>query len=168
MPINKLRNKQIVEEACEWAVKLDDDALTEQDKKSLALWLSESPLHVDELLLSASIMTGVGEVDPERNISIEALLKTSTPEVVSLFQARLKTKPASQNTSPKRTNALFRKYFPALAATLLLAVISGLYIFVIAPNGQDQVAFTTETGEQRSLTMTDGSIIHINTETEIR
>ena len=168
MPINKLRNKQIVEEACEWAVKLDDDALTEQDKKSLALWLSESPLHVDELLLSASIMTGVGEVDPERNISIEALLKTSAPEVVSLFQARLKTKPASQNTSPKRTNALFRKYFSALAATLLLAVISGLYIFVIAPNGQDQIAFTTETGEQRSLTMTDGSIIHINTETEIQ
>lgn len=168
MQNKKLRNKQIVEEACGWAVKLDDASLTEQDKKSLALWLSESPLHVDELLLSASIITGLGEVDAEKNISITDLLEASAPEVVSLFRAQTKIKSPVQNISPKRNTTVFRKYFTALAATFLLAVMGGLYIFVIAPNGQDQVSFITKTGEQRSLTMTDGSIIHINTETEIQ
>lgn len=168
MKIKKLRNEQIVEEACEWAVKLDSACLTEQDKKSLALWLSESPVHVDELLLSAAIITGLGEVDADKNISIEKLLKENAPEVVTLFRAQTKTKPVEQNGTSKEKTARIRRYFSAIAATFVLAIMATFYLFVIAPNGQDHVSFATKTGEQRSLTMTDGSIIHVNTESEIR
>ncbi|PCI49634.1 MAG: hypothetical protein COB49_04665 [Alphaproteobacteria bacterium] len=157
MSINKLHNRQIAEEAANWAVLLDAKALTKQDKKELAQWLSESSLHVDELLLSASIMIGFGKVDAHKNISIDALLKEAAPEVVPLFKEFAK----------KGSNAsLLRRYVGQIAAIFLIAIISGLYFFT-APT-QDHNAFITKTGEQRSLTLTDGSIIHVNTETDIR
>lgn len=157
MSINKLHNRQIAEEAANWAVLLDAKALTKQDKEELSLWLSESSLHVDELLLSAAIMTGYSKVDAYKEISIDGLLKEAAPEVVSLFRGL-----AKKDTK----TSLLRRYVAQIAAIFLIAIVSGIYFFIASP--QDHIAFVTKTGEQRSLTLKDGSVIHVNTETDIR
>jgi len=49
--VNRIKNRQIVEEASHWAVTLDAGKLTTDQKRQLADWLLESPRHVEELLM---------------------------------------------------------------------------------------------------------------------
>jgi len=165
MSIAKLRNKQIAEEASAWAVKLDAGPLAIGDKKALVLWLSQSALHVDELLLSAAIMTGLSAVDAQKKISIDDLLKEAAPEIVTLFP----NKPHAPSKKGQSYKYLVqsRKYMTAIAAVIMISVLTGLYLFLANPYAQGQIAFVTNTGEQRSITLKDGSVVHANTETKI-
>lgn len=191
MKTNALPNGQIAQQAAEWAVLIDGGSLTSGERIMLADWLTTSPVHVDELVLSCALMTGLGLVDSEGAISTRELLERSAPEVVPLFDAFRNPDSAetlndgvvpSHHPSPSR-NVLTRRPF-AVAASVALALVAGLAFFATSPfppqgiaEGnqiaqafveQDPNLYATAVGEQRSIALEDGSIVYMNTNSEMR
>ena len=179
MKNNSIKNKQITDEAANWAIWLDNGPLTASQNKELATWLLESPAHVEELLLSAAIFSGLEDVDPQKTISIDDLLKTSAPNVIPMIEPIIGDAGASNRSiniglPEKKTNTRSRKVLTAvlgIAATFLL-VISGVGLWSnqtpLSATSQSVIAFNTQLGEQRSMTLEDGSIVHVNTQSEIK
>src|SRR5688572_29675928 len=118
---SRVPNQRIAAEAADWAVRIDAGPLNTDEKARLAEWLKKSPIHVDELLFSASLMAGLAHVDVDRSLSVEALLNDISPEVIPLFQGPVtssKEKPTDVDGSaaseePASPPALTR-YWPAI------------------------------------------------------
>ena len=46
--------RAVIESACEWLVTLHDEDVTAADRAAFAAWLTESPVHVREYLMTES------------------------------------------------------------------------------------------------------------------
>ena len=167
-------NRQIAEEAAEWAVRIDGGPLQPDEREALAAWLKASPVHVDELLYSAAIMAGLCGVDGDRTLSIEAFLADSAPEVIPLFvETAPKTAGSSQSRAAPGSGNRVPRGGIALAASLAAVGMLGL-VLASPPQQRAQVrqtmlkAYSTDLGEQRSITLPDGSIVFLNTSSSVR
>jgi len=160
-----LKNQQVAEEAASWAVTLDAGSLTTEEKRALAEWLTQSALHVDELLLATSLMAGLDDVDSKKSISIEALLAEAAPNVVPL-QTQTTAAPANITISSQRKK-WWGFSFNQIAASFALLIIASVAFLDNITQQPGQIAFATQTGEQRSITLADGSIVHVNTRSSI-
>ncbi len=166
-------NRQIAEEAADWAVRLDAGALDESERRRLAGWLTASPVHVEELLHAASILGGLAHVDADRGLSIEALLAAHAPEVVPLFAESAPRTPETERATgmPAPPAPPSRARWMAIAAALLLMIAGGAFLgrSLWGPSaGNQAIAYETATGEQRSIALEDGSILHMNTSSSVR
>ena len=170
-------NREIAEEAAGWAVRLDAGALGETERRALAQWLGASPVHVDELLFAASILSGLEHVDADGAVSIDALLTAQAPKVIPLFaevtsqsaKAGEAAEPAPWRTSRMAAGSGVR--WMAIAATVLLMAVGAFFVApsFLALDGQPAtIAYHTQAGEQRSITLEDGSIVHMNTGSQLR
>jgi len=168
MYINNIKNQQIAEEAASWAVHIDQDSLTPKLKKDLMLWLKESPIHVEELLLANSLMSSLNDVDKTKTINIERLIAEIDFSVVSFNK---KTASSAINREPELTPAAsFKNILPtmlALSAVVLIVLTINLSKPPIGSTLEPEVLHT-QVGEQRSLTLDDGSTIFLNTNTQIK
>ncbi len=153
------RDKRIIEEAATWASLLDDADLTRQEREDLATWLRASPQHVKELLLAQALFSEADGMDPEKAISIDALLEQSGAEVVSFSQQK------EQRAESRPTKAGLPLFRIAAAALILLG--AGLFTIAefrpFAGTEAKAVLYTTEVGEQREISLADGSTVHLNT-----
>lgn len=174
---NGVPNRQIAEEAADWAVRLDAGFLSEAERRHLAQWLVASPVHVDELLYAASILGGMEMVDGAGRISVDALLAAHAPEVIPLF-AQIPHPAASNDDVTKEGSAAlhpikpgFRPRWFAVAAALLLMIVSAAYLVPSWPGlwgSETAITYDTTRGEQRSVVLDDGSIVHMNTNSSLR
>jgi len=175
-------NRQIAEEAAEWAVRIDAGPLDAADRRALAAWLKASPAHVDELLYSATILGGLRAVDRERRLSIDDYLASSAPEVIPLFTAS----PAGSDdaagpsattesaTPSSRKSGLRRRW--AIAASVALMAVGAVTLAAWGPwsaahrdaGAAASSLYATDLGEQRSLTLADGSVVFLNTNSKLR
>ena len=165
----KIRNLQIAEEAADWAVAHDRDELNPAEKRDFADWLLESPRHVEELLVAVSLFTRLDAVDIEKKIPAFS----EAVEIIPLPQER---SPEAVAGSPplQRVAGVFgfmRRDWLAgagvgLAAAFAVAALLAILPFLpnATPGG---VSFETRLGEQRSFPLDDGSILHLNTQSEI-
>lgn len=176
-------NREIAEMAADWAVRIDAGPMDASEREALARWLKASPAHIDELLYSASILASLENVDPDRALSIESLLARHAPEVIPLFpQSGMNAgsqvpesdlEPASYADSRAGSAAL---RWSALAAVLVLAVGVGLSVRQfgwgeLSPSEvvveQSDQLIVTDIGEQRSITLADGSVLYVNTNSKV-
>ncbi len=173
-------NKQIAEEAAGWAVALDEAPLRREQKAALLAWLKTSPVHLDEFLMALSLLQGVGVADPEKRTDIDALLRAASADVVPIAASdagigglveplcRAQTAPTGRG---RRARAPVTKTAAAVAAaSLALAVAAGIFLFGPAgmrKNGGEAMIVATALGEQRSVTLDDGSIVYVNTQSRV-
>lgn len=164
---HKAKNSQIADEAADWAISIDSGIMLPSEKEALADWLRESPQHVDELLIATSILAGLEDVDGQRRLSIDELLSSvsenGADNVVTL----------SNSPTPERTRSQPQRQTRNLgiaAATACLALaLAFTYLGLNGLPGQDtNRVYITALGEQRSISLGDGSVIHVNTQSEIR
>ena len=154
------KDKRIIEEAATWATLLDDGDPSAGDRKRLAAWLRESPQHVKELLLAKVILTEAESIDPDRRISVDDLLADHGAEVFSFEHAPESPAPAPIRRIGGRAIGIAASLFTVVIAATFLAM-SPFSPFDI--NQIQKADYTTAIGEQRSLSLDDGSIIHLNT-----
>ena len=177
MPEGKLRNPQIAEEAADWAVMLDAGELLADQKRRLADWLLESPRHVEELLIAVSLFDAFEGVDADKSRSIDELISNIPSEVVSIVRDHQQSITEEDATIageviPRRQ--WLRWFAIGSAASIVFVLINVALVvqFTGQPDDQTQLAdgssgFTTQLGEQRKMTLEDGSIIHVNTQSEV-
>jgi transmembrane sensor len=150
---------QTATEAAEWLLRLDEDS-SASCRSEFAAWLRHSPQHMEEFLLLSATARNLQGIDPEHGIDVEALLKETPLNVVSLQSP---PPVAMTGMSPDVRRSLWHHWkFAAAAVFAAVVAVPLLLMTTIESNG-----YETGIGEQRSVQMEDGSLVHLNTRTRV-
>ena len=153
--INTFDSRETLEhQAREWIVRLDsDDPLTSPEKQALRDWVERSPAHRKELQRLA-------EFWDSSNILTELLIPMHQVARVKRQHYSWRSLLAGLFSTPRGG--------AALAMTLLFTVViirGGL--FPVAPESTNGI-YAAAIGELRIETLADGSVLHINTDSQVQ
>lgn len=171
---------EITEAAGEWLECLSSDAVPEDQREAFADWLLTSPVHVGEYLRISTLraeLSGTLQRHPEW---VEELLQHDADNIVELTDRSISktavdlsvrgsvsdSVPVEESVS---THSSVRSRLWATAATVAVISIAswfGVTSYLDTPSDPPTIA--TALGEQRSILLSDGSTLELNTETEVR
>lgn len=157
-PPDPVREK-IAEQAFDWIVRLDAPTADATDDAAFAEWLKESPVHVEEFLTLEATWRALDNLDPDRAVQINELVADANPNVVALDRAGTAT------TLPANDSPAHRRWMASAATAATIAILA--IVFARGP-WLAQDTHVTGLGEQTSFTLDDGSVIHLNTQSELR
>lgn len=149
--------------AAHWLSVLSDENCTEAERRQFFVWLRASGQHVDEFLRLSRLTGRMNQRDlwPDANVAelIAAAKASSDGNVTALdFQPEIAT------TRPERKSVRW----PIAAAIACVFVLTGL----IAGRSQIELwlapEYVTAVGEQRSITLEDGSVVELNSQSRLR
>ncbi len=163
-------NAQILEEAAEWFVEFegeDADGANKMQREAFDEWLRRSPEHVRAFLELLPLWEqGAARREPpdvdsqhliDRALNAKANVVPLSPLVKSAAPA-----PAPVRAVPEGVRAPRRlKPVTAIAASAVLAIGAA---WLLEQHG----TYSTRIGEQRSLTLPDGSIVELNARSRVR
>ncbi len=146
---------RVEEEAAQWVARLDRGKLDGRERKALRDWLAQDPTHGPALQRMAQLWGG---------LDCLAILAELFP---------------GEARSPRDA---WRHWLPAgtLGAATVLLLVVGLHLAglldravptPLAPYGATQpteLVYSTERGEQREVPLEDGSVLALNTLSEVR
>ena len=133
----------IERQAQEWLIRMDGDApLSTSEKKSLREWMSRSAQHREELIRIARFWN-------QANV---------------LTELAVCLEPAAQERSSRRMR---RVALIALAASVLLASIL-LWWGLQGLEGAENGTYATAVGQQKTISLSDGSSIQLNTDSQVQ
>lgn len=134
----------ITEEAIAWFVRTHSDQRTLADEDRFAQWLKQDPRHA------------------EAYTRIEKLWRAAGPEITP------RVLPGEIDARVHDTKRARRNWWiTSIAATLATVAIGGTYILSVHRSYITSGTFATEAGGQRELKLVDGSIITLNTRSEV-
>lgn len=166
-------NQQIYEEATEWLIRHRAVTLDTADRKAFDAWLRRSPEHIRAYLEMSAVWEDAASIDPSSTARAAELVERAVGEgpIVPMPQIRqsdIKQKAFPDTASSNSINGVaprrrmlrhpFR-YGGAIAAACAAAALVGWWMR--APS------YSTGIAEQRSITLTDGSVVELNARSEI-
>jgi transmembrane sensor len=163
---------QVSNEAAEWLVRLQDTGVDPEEpypdpmerQKAFFKWLTRSPEHVRAFLEIMEVERRAGHPDPQRLIKIQELLDASPADVIQLFDlpnaGQLSRPDSAAKEIPDRGGRVLTR---AAAGLAILTLATVLYIGL-----RPQNVYVTAIGEQRTCKLQDGSVIVLNTDTEVQ
>jgi transmembrane sensor len=152
----------VTEQASAWWVLLNEGEPTAADRRAFAEWATRSPERVSAFLQAAQltqVLSSQGTKWPDT--SVEELIRAaeaSRHEAARLGPAQgdLRAHEPSPRESSRRFPSLVAR-LAAVAAVVIATVATGLY-FYSRPERLE-----TAIGEQRSIVLSDGSLVTLNT-----
>lgn len=152
-------NTQVSEEAAEWFIDFRCGDVDAEGRRAFEAWVRSSPEHLRAYIEHAALWTESDLVDSEQKIDLENLIAAAKAEhnVVSLEPVRR-----------ARMGALIAKkplnWTRAAAIVLVLAASSLFAYFQLSAKS----AYFTDAGEQRSISLPDGSTVELNTRSRLK
>jgi transmembrane sensor len=159
-------NNQIYEEATDWIVMNRQRELDDSAKKHFDAWLRQSPQHLVAYLEMSSVWEDVASIDPHLNAGADELIARARADgnVVHLESQSGVRNPnvfaGKSARSKRRAPGKVGLHF-GLAASVLLAIAGTWFL------GQRNL-YSTGVGEQRSIVLSDGSTVELNSRTRLR
>jgi transmembrane sensor len=156
-------NRQILDEASAWFVEFRTESVNARRREEFMEWLRRSPDHIRAYLeISRTYVQlpcegGVPASEVERLLS-KARTRAGD-EVVSLGIHRSPVETVNVPAARRGTRLPL-----AVAASFLLLLVGALGLRIIAQRG----LYTTEAGEERTVTLADGSRVELNGRTRLR
>ena len=174
-------NQQILDEAAEWFVDFRDGGVNAATQIQFNRWLCRSPDHVKAYLEIAALWSDVPNLASKEEIDIQVLIAYALEEdnVVPLGAAvggaereanslpQLEAlKPVLQDGTPVRRlrTHLTARPIRLVAALLIVCVGAAGTAWLELQRG----LYSTDIGEQRSITLDDGSTVELNARSQIR
>lgn len=157
------RNKKPVNpttrEAAVWFSRMRADDVSEQDRAGFERWLQTAAEHRAAYAAFERFWSRTGDYasHPEVAEATHAAANAAD-EIEARIVAQQETSPAS-STRPQQ-----RRYL-AMAASICMAVLAVAFLSLWPSDNQ---AYQTRVGEQRSITLADGSRITLNTDSRVR
>lgn len=179
-PERNTLNTQIYDEASNWFVEFRTGDVDPGARKAFHEWLRTSPQHMRAYLELAAIWNEGPHLDRERRYDSSEL--SSAANIVALVsgtayenretpndaghgdRGRSTNTRRSVSAEPRRAGERRLRAWLALAATVLFSVGATLGAWFWTHRG----LYETDIGEQRSITLADGSRIELNAHSEIR
>ena len=175
-------NPQINEEAARWFVEFRSGDIDASARRRFDAWVRTSPEHVRAFIEIAALWGHSVAADPQHRFSVEALVASAREEgnVVRL-EADSNSGERSRPGSPGPSSGFTRPWFYArpslnrLAGKLpgirTLAVASVLLMVGSLVTGSllhGRQTYSTAVGEKRSLRLSDGSTLTLNSRSQAR
>jgi transmembrane sensor len=133
-------HEQIRQQAVEWQVRLTSGALTAETKEAFESWRRQNPEH------------------EQAYRDVETLWQRLPAPLLADRQRR------RELAAQRRLNLRRQGLSLAVAASLVLTVVAGIFPDYLQHPLAD---YRTHIGEQTSITLADGSVAHLNTNTAI-
>ncbi len=158
-------NQQVYEEASDWFVRFRTGTVDEPARREFDQYLRRSPEFLRAYLEMTAIWNEAERLDATRRWDSDALIaaaRASADEVIALSAVEARD---SRSEPPPPRLRLGRRWTPwaigaGLAAGIVLVVAGLLY-------HSGAATFATATGEQRLVTLADGSTAELNTQSKI-
>jgi transmembrane sensor len=132
-----------------------------EDLAAFQEWCGRSSIHVSEFLEIAWADHVLDELDPHREIDVDALLSKVNPAATPWPSERVSHEARDRQTV-SRTRRLWLSGIAAVSALCALGL--GLHV----RGGFAEDAFATQIGEQRTVELGDSSRVTLNTDSAIR
>ncbi len=155
-------NAQIYQEACEWFVEFRLGEPDDAARRAFHAWLRESPAHMGAYLDVSANWTQGAAFDVGALWSKDQLIEDArreTERVVTLSGAGAAL---SAGGAKSRTSSTRRRWLGLAAASAAVSMIGGAFWIDHNP------CYSTGIGEQRSLALSDGSTVQLNSLSKIR
>jgi len=156
-------NAQIREEAAEWLVDFQTDQPGPQARERFAQWLRTSPEHVRAYLELVAFWEDVSHYDANHQVDVDSLISLAhaeSPNVVPL-DTRSGVPPLVRSPLLRAARTLVDGRL--IAAAALCALTAGGWLVLHRDS-----SYTTDIGEQRTVTLADGSVAELNAASRIR
>jgi transmembrane sensor len=153
-------DERIAAEAADWFLQLRDKEIR-PDPVAFAEWLTRSPAHAQEFLEVATLWSTVG-IAGSRDYDVDGLIAAARAEQA---QRRVVQLGAPRGATERRVpRARTRRVSVGLAASLLLGLVlwGGWALLRQSPE------LSTAVGEQRTIALSDGSVLFLNTNSAVR
>lgn len=178
---------QIVEQASDWFIEFSEGTVDASAREQFDAWLRRSPEHVQAYLKIAALWEEAPVLGKRRVLASDDLVARVLAEgnVVSLdlrgpdapiaLAPTPKPGPESEDlispegiqpiplSSRKEGSTLARLRFLSLAASLFILVVAGAFFFY-----NQRGTYSTATGEERSVSLEDGSMLDLNSQSKVR
>jgi transmembrane sensor len=159
----KKMNAQILEEASTWFVELSEGEISSSVRADFNQWLRMSPEHVRAYLQISALWDDVPLLGKSRHLNAEQIVAQarSRANIVEL-NAETRNNLRKNGDDPIRRSP--RARYVAFAASVALLAVAGLVIWAQSVRG----IYSTGVGEQRSITLADGSTVELNARSRVR
>jgi transmembrane sensor len=159
--------REMIAEASAWLIEFRTGDPSQGERDRFKAWLCTSPQHIQAYFEVAAAWSELPSEDPDGRIDIQQMLAatraTSDTNIVLFPHARTSVPARFEPARAKIRNSPFS--LGAIAASLVLmlaAAAAGVYLH------SQRGTYQTATGEQRSLTLADGSTVELNAQTTVR
>jgi transmembrane sensor len=169
---------KLAEDAGEWVVRIALEP-TLESREALVAWLQRSPRHIEEFLYAQTTYRLFHRIDPEREIDVQEWVANAKSSVVPFRQIGTEfdphaavpmsrspvseEAPSSSDTAMRDQSA--RPRWRIAAATAVAAI--GLAVIWRIANDPDRQTYSTGLGEQRTVRLSDGSLIELNSRSKV-
>jgi transmembrane sensor len=160
--------EQATLEAAEWIVQLRGDALSPKDRERFADWLRASPAHIREFLAASELWEVTAQVDPDRKLSSDPAALAATVARLPVAAQAAAPPPLAAAPDAAPAAAVRRPWRGTMAAMAAgAAVIAVGWLGLRGPADASRM-LETAVGEQRSVALSDGSIVELNTNSAVQ
>lgn len=155
------------QEAAHWWMLLHGEGLTGADRRGFLTWVSRSPERIEAYLEVARLMAALGSREvPWPDTPAETLIREAKSTIEPMPLSAVQSGPPPPNSpraaapSARDHRGRARRRWRVAAAAVLVAVAAALGCWLWLPGGAR--IYQTYTGEQRSILLTDGSRVTLN------
>jgi transmembrane sensor len=154
------------DQAAEWLVECQAGTLNAEQRGQFDAWLRASPQHVRaylELLPMWESSAHLHSANPPDARALMDWARSAAPNVVTLDARAGRAVPARPPPHATRTSEFRRspRAFGAIAAALVLTLFAGWWALL-------HNVYATHVGEQRTITLADGSVVELNARSRIK
>jgi transmembrane sensor len=149
--------------AAHWLSVLSDENCTEPERQQFLTWLRASSQHVDEFLKVSHLDAHLNRRELWPNESVADLVAAAKASGAS----NVATLGLPENVGATRTERKFVRW-PLAAAAAFALVAVGLIAGRSAIEQWLAPEYVTTVGEQRSITLQDGSVVELNSQSRLR
>lgn len=169
-------NAQISEEAAEWFVEFRTSDVDMAARTAFDAWVRSSPEHLRAYLEVAAIWDEGCSLDAQRAFDVDALVALARGEDKIVQLADVREHSSSDSTSGQALAGSARlaataerskkvRYWSIAACMAFLAVTAGTLVWFQLYAAQ---TYATHVGEQRSIRLSDGSTVSLNSRSRVR
>jgi transmembrane sensor len=174
-------NDQVYQEACEWFVEFRSGDLDDAGRRRFDLWARKSPEHLAAYLEIAAIWSDGSALDPDLKWDPKTLIAQAAADATNVVPLTDRSRTAKASTAVSNTPSELApdqldaqqsrpgksspRWFGVAASIAAVGLIVGTTIWY---QNFRMPIYATTFGEQRSITLTDGSVIDINSRSKIR
>lgn len=153
----RIVDRQTVEAiAAAWLAQLDGGELSEADLAAFREWINRSPEHRTTLMRLANIWAGVDHAIEARIEQAMTDAPASSARSLGMFGALMGLYPA------RMAGAL-----AGLVAVIVLSAAFFVYGSARFPTDPEKAVYASAVGEQKGLTLEDGTFVRLNTDSAI-
>jgi transmembrane sensor len=163
-PTNEQIRAAIAEQANEWYVENRSGSLDSEAAALFMAWLKTSPGHIEAYLATVALAGDLKTAARRAQIPLEPLLaraRTEDDNVVALERPR----PGQASTVPRYYGSRVRGL--VAAAALVFVAIGALWVTRDGERFGLPRTYSTVHGEQSSRVLPDGSILNLNTDSQV-